>query len=485
MRSCVLLSKSKRLGEEIPNQFRTMDVGCTVAAFASAEELVTFCNSRRPDVFILDWEVGDPSQNAEVVQKIRLVPGCKNTGLIVIGRELTPQLLGVAAEHGAFRVFRSKAGDTQLPQSVRHFLNELKRPSALRSYLTRLEMAKEKGNVGDVDRLSEDMFRLFPDELRSLVEYANLCLRRGNVEGARHVLYRARQAFPNDIRVVNLAARVFLKEGNYAEALLALEQADVLSPKNVERLGIFGDIYREKNDLSMARAYYDQALEVDPKHAQVRKAKGQIELAEGEVNAALSLFRDTCSEEELAAVFNNAGIFAVRNRQFSEAQRMYQAAIGALSNAVLKSKVSFNLGLSFQKSMEREKALHAFQMAHNWDDSFEKNNRALATMKLLSGLQDKSLNLGFDPETVSNFENGLDFLEEAVGREESVSMVQNGGPGMNEAASIEAMKRNNGKVLTKDSVRNLSPFTFQVLNAPLSDLDGHEAELISDGSKVG
>jgi tetratricopeptide (TPR) repeat protein len=481
MRQAAVITRASGLTQVIARGLAALGSGSEVTYKETAAEALSHFANRRPDFVVFDWSLCGAQDACGFLQRLRKISGCRNVPIILFAKELSTQLLSIGTEYGVAKSLQERALGETLAPAVESVLAELSKPSSLRSHLVRLELAAEKEAFGEVDRIVEDFYHLYPEHPRSLVEFANLCIRRGNWNKARQVSAKAAEKFPDNLRVVNLTARLDMHEGKRGEALRKLEQADLVSPKNLERLVLFGDVFRTSGDNDTARAYYGQALEVDDGSKDAKKGLGLVELTEGDVNAALELFRDAASEEEIGGFFNNTAILAVRSGEFEKAGRLYEAARGALRADPLRAKVTFNLGLAYRKWNKPAQAAGAFVQALRYDAEHEKAQKALAEFpeELVAKVREKVeagvpiAELGGDtrastiplaPEDAAVFET-----MESMG---DVSLL----PGMDDGSAALAVKSNVASgIRVRDDQKRVSPFAVKVV--PRKDTPAGKATL--------
>jgi|GEM_PF-3434289 len=380
MKSAAVIAKDPTLTQLLGRLLAFLGSASSATFYASCDAALPQIAGKRPDVLLFDWSSVDEARAAcEFFQKLRRTNGCRNVPILVFAKDLSARLVAIGTDYSIAKILLERTLSETLQPTVESLLADLAKPSSMRSHLVRLELAVEKEAFGEVDRIVEDFFALYPEHPRALVEYANLCIRRGNWAKARQTVTTAAQKFPDNLRVLNLAARLDMHEGRMQDAIASLEKADLLSPKNLDRMVMFGDAYRQTGDNDLARGYYDQALEIDGQNADARKGLGQVELSEGDVNAALEMFRDAASEEEVGGYFNNTAIVAVRRQDFALAMKLYGAARNAVRADVLRAKISYNQGLAYRKWNKLDEAIQAFGEALSFDAAFEKAKNALAS----------------------------------------------------------------------------------------------------------
>ena len=86
---------------------------------------------------------------------------------------------------------------------------------------------------------------------------------------------------------------------------------------------MLGDAFYGSADLDAAMGYYQEAQKLgDQSEAAADCGVGKIKLAKGDVDGALELFKKSASEEEAAGYFNNAAVFAVKERKFDHSVKL-------------------------------------------------------------------------------------------------------------------------------------------------------------------
>ena len=166
-----------------------------------------------------------------------------------------------------------------------------------------------------------------------------------------------------------------MKSGQMADAIAQLEAANSLSPYNTERLVMLGDAFFQTGDNAKAKSYYAQAMNLDSHAKDAQMGMGQVMVSEGDLNGALELLRNSASEDEAVAFFNNAAVLAVQKKKIGESFRLYESALKALKTDRLKPQVYFNLALAFKRLDKIEDALKACRRALKYAPDFDKAQR--------------------------------------------------------------------------------------------------------------
>lgn len=329
------------------------------AALACLEQKLVVC-------VIADLGTAAHFPSTLFLQKFRKLKGYSAIHLVMLADSIDSRVMCLGAEFAAFRLVSGRERNSTLKDALESVLADLSKPVGLRAALLKLSQAQRAGNIGESDRILEDCYQLYRDETDVLLEYGAMCLRKGKLDKAEKVAETLSQSQSNDngsLRVSNFLARVRLKQGNVGGALSVLDRAHLLSPDNLERLVLLGDVCRVRGQIDRAEQSYKRVLELESGNTSARKGMGLAALSQGDANRALDFFRGCFTEEEMGSFFNNTAVLAVRRKQYSKAEQLYNVADGAFVDASLRSRVAFNMGLMFRRWAKPDQAVRKFQEA--------------------------------------------------------------------------------------------------------------------------
>ena len=172
----------------------------------------------------------------------------------------------------------------------------------------------------------------------------------------------------------------------WKQATSVLGKADKLSPNNPERLILLGDAYYGKGDIDKSFEYYDSAVKENSSLSRdVMGVKSAILVGQGDIEGALQIIQGGASEEEVASLFNNAAITAVKKSQFEDAIKLYDLALKSLKSDSLKHAIYFNLGLCYIKENKRFDALESVTKALSLKPDFAKAQRVYGKLRMVQG----------------------------------------------------------------------------------------------------
>ena len=152
-----------------------------------------------------------------------------------------------------------------------------------------------------------------------------------------------------------------------------MNKAKILNPTNVERLVCLGNLYLESNDLEAAKENFSEAMRLNPKSEEVIAGNAKVSLLIDDIDEALALIANS-KPHDIASIFNTAAVLKSRNeKDFKSAMRLYELAIPVLEGKPkILSRIYFNMGLSFKKSDNKDKALELFEKSAELDPEFDK-----------------------------------------------------------------------------------------------------------------
>jgi Tfp pilus assembly protein PilF len=164
-----------------------------------------------------------------------------------------------------------------------------------------------------------------------------------------------------------------MKSGRHTEAAKLLQATRLINPFNVERLLDLGAALLNCGQFKDALRSFSDVLDLDAANVAAMRGKAQCQLLEGEINEALTLMRQLSGPRELASIFNNAAVLAIRQGRFDQGTSLYKTAISALGrNQELVARLFFNLGIAHHKMSQNGEALENFQKALQFDPGFAK-----------------------------------------------------------------------------------------------------------------
>lgn len=325
-------------------------LGFEVQSSSSIFDILKKIPATQCELVFLDCTAITAEQIADFFQKLRKLEIDSLPDVVMVVEDLSQQMIALSSEYNAVSILTVKNLKDQLEPRLKKLLEGSEIPPQIKAAYTALDQASASGNLSELNKTVSDLYVKFPQNQRIQFEYANLCLRQRNTAEAEEIAKKILAATPGNIRANNIMSRVYMLTGRHKEATVLLSQCDLLSPSNVDRLLLLGDCYLSQGLTSQAKEKYGKVLSIDPNSKDAKKALGTIELSTGDINDALDLLNDVSSEEELASIFNNAAVMAVRDGDIEKGLKLYNNARGPTKSADLVSKITFNMGLAYKKN---------------------------------------------------------------------------------------------------------------------------------------
>jgi len=343
-----------------------------VSFLSSLGEVMSALAEFKPSVFVHDWQAVEETQTRKFHLNFSHSSASTELVRVILVPEVTPNMLAFANDALVDRIYSYGSASLTLG-------NELDMVTASLDKNELSKLRRESRSLGfqynqkHIDEKVEELYKKFPHDNRVKLEFGNLSFRQKKYPEALVLATELVTREPQNLRAMNLMARAMMKTGQWDKALAILEGAQILSPSNPERLMMIGDACYGKGDLDKALACYEEAADLDPDLVPAsQRQMGRIKLEIGEVEEALSLFKNSVSEDEAAGFFNNAAVAAVRDQKPEQALKLYETAMRALKTDRLKPLIHFNIALSHRRLGHNEDAVKHLKKALRFDPQYEK-----------------------------------------------------------------------------------------------------------------
>ncbi len=321
-------------------------------------------------VLIHEWSATDPTQ----AKRMHHSWPNSHSGIIriLVVEQIIPSMIAFASDAGIHKIVSTAEATINLATAIDMVRSGLK-SNSFRKLMRDIATGDVEYTQEKVDQEVEKAYQKFGHDQSVQLEYGNLMMRQSRYNKAEDIALDLMNKDPNNMRANNLLSRVMMKTQRWEEAQRLLESANTLSPLSGERLLMLGDAFYGSGDLDKAMGYYQDAHDSGSMHEdQANCGIGKIKLAQGHVEEALELFKQSASEEEAAGYFNNAAIFSVKNQRYDEAINLYKTALKALKTNNLKAVVYTNLGLAYKKAQNFSKAESMIDRALKYNSNYDK-----------------------------------------------------------------------------------------------------------------
>lgn len=326
----------------------------------------------QPCALIHDFGPKELEENRQFQLKFASTPFEWDMARVILIERITEQSLAFANDAKIAKVFARGSSVLSMSVGLGMCVSAQSNLSDVQRDIRNMRMAGSDISEEEIDEKIEEAYEKFAHDPEVKTEYANLELKRDHPESAEHLAQELLEENEQNVRAMNILARSYMKQGKQNQAIGILEKADVLSPKNTDRLVELGNALFKNGDLGKAKKCFASVLEIDDQKTEAAAGMGKIHLSEGDASAAIELFSNSLSEEEAAAVFNNAAVGAVKEGDFEKAFELYASAFKCLKTDKYRPKILYNLGLAQKKSGAFKDAITTFEEVVSIDPQFTK-----------------------------------------------------------------------------------------------------------------
>ncbi|MCC6609948.1 MAG: PEP-CTERM system TPR-repeat protein PrsT [Burkholderiales bacterium] len=248
------------------------------------------------------------------------------------------------------------------------------RPSDASAHYNRVVLLARERQLDRAVAALADMKKAAPRDPRTFYAQALLAVAQGKPADAREPLSQILKGAPNHVPTLLLAGSVeyqlrsyplaedyfrralsqapqlayarrmltatYLRSGQPQRALETFEPLLKQVGDDPQLLGLAGEVYLANNQLDRASAYFQKSLAADPKGAAARTRLGQVRLATGDVDRAISDL-EAASEEDKGQIQADLVLVMnyVRNREFDKAL----AAVATIEKKQPDNPLTYNL----------------------------------------------------------------------------------------------------------------------------------------------
>lgn len=258
--------------------------------------------------------------------------------------------------------------------------------NAFKNSFAKVVHLKQKGQWHEATAIVEEMVAATPNNNKMRLELATLHMDQRDWDSAEKIIDVVLLRDLNMPRALHLKARCLLQRRKVTNAREYLRLATNLNPFNADRLIDFGEVLLKLCEPRAALKAFERAGQItgdDDKRVVSGSQRSRLLL--GDYNEVLDLVAQMTSEQERAALFNNAAILCVANREYAKAIKLYGLGIGVIEDPHLKAKMMFNKSLSFIKSGNRAEAIKLCQAAMAEDPAYQRAHSLLSRLQASSG----------------------------------------------------------------------------------------------------
>ena len=344
------------------------------------DDVIEALNIRKGNLLVVDWSLGAEDCTA-VLEAASAHGKLGSRPIFLIAEEMLPCLLGASIEYSIKKILWGNVEQSEIEES----LEELVHYDFSKQHMKDLEKVSEcqgEGNWEEAVACLKVMIDQNPEDIECEMSLADSYFRAGKLDAGLDLLDKILKEDKNNVRALHMKSRYLMKKKNFKEAEQLLLKAHEVSPWNTERLISLGNCSLQLDRHDHGEEFFNQALKIDNKNKDAIKGKAHAKLQNGEMEDGIKLLSQVSSDYEIVSMFNTAGIVAGRHKHIEKSLNLYQLAIGHThEHDELASKIFFNLGLTYLKGDDRNKAIECFQKALEIDKGFAKAKHNLEILK--------------------------------------------------------------------------------------------------------
>lgn len=355
----------------------------TVSSFDNAAEVCEELSKNPDSLLVVDWEHGEQT----VTKVLRAAQGpfrVDTRPIYFIALDLAERVISVANEYNVMQIHTGEISQAQIVKNLDELLKFSSMTPACRKAFRDVATLRKNGDLQGAEPILKKICEEEPTNIRAAVEFGATLFDLGRYEAALAWMKRVHGASGGDLRAQHLLARCLMKMGEFEEAQKLLEAASLISPHNLDRLVDLGHILLNMEKTEEALGKFNEALKLDKDFKEAKVGKAQCTLLEGHVNEAMKFLGQIETAQELASIFNDSAIIAIRQGHFKQGLSLYKSAVTYVSSDTqVLARVFFNMGVGLLKWGKGEYALIAFEQAASLDDKFAKAAHNVEILKAL------------------------------------------------------------------------------------------------------
>lgn len=371
LESAIICIPRPDLQDSVKQELRALGIEDIIVTTV-AERCIEEMKSNPESLLILDWGIG-ATKAQEVLEATRDPLRIAVRPILLLSMETINGLDSIAREYYVLQLLVGEISRNVIRERLKAIVKVEGYPEEIRQKLKEAAEARACGDWATAGLVLEDLYIKNPDQTRIGIEYAENLFHEGDLAKAAMVLDGITNEADPDVRALNLLGRIQMKSGRYEDATITLGKAKVLSPLNIDRLLNLADAYLQTGYYARAKSNYEDVLRQDPKNAGAVAGMGRTLLLEEDINAALVFMKQLSGPLEMASVFNSAAVLNMKRGNFDAGMRLYQVAIDTIGDdAVICSKLAFNMGIGYWRAGQKAMARKCFGIALRLDPTNEK-----------------------------------------------------------------------------------------------------------------
>ena len=370
--SAIVLTDRGDVRNAIRNELRKNGIeGKNLHSCKTVQEIRSRIANTARAFLVLDWDSG-ADKILEVLESNREGHRVESHPVFLVSSSEDPAILSAALEFNVAKVHTGEIAGADIKDIIRDLVRDAANLGPLRTLLLRVSDCFASNNPGGALEILRPLYEKQKNNPRVVLELAECYMQLGQWDEAKRILQDLTEDDKNSARARHQLARCCMKLGEMQEASKYLNQAKLINPMNISRLLELGDVLLAMEEPKAAARAFGDVMDIAPKNKEAIAGKGKSLLLSGDINDALGLLHGSSTARDTASIFNTAAIMAIQQKRFNEGIELYKTGIRTVAdNKKLASRLMFNMGIGFVKSVDVRKGMSCFKKAVELDPKYE------------------------------------------------------------------------------------------------------------------
>lgn len=321
-----------------------------VDSFESADEAFQHLLLATTDLIIMDWS-SDDSEGLCLYNRLRSHAPTQNIPIVLLSKSAEDEVIQSLFEEDLQLCTLEKPIQPKKLQDT--IVNLLTKSLSSVKVQEALEQAmKQICPAGLLQDLVHDLYERLPAMKLHLVDMVHRLMEHNRFEEAERLSRLLIEKPDLAIATSTILAKIYHMTQRTQAATDLLRYVCAVAPHRLDRLLLAAEAEISMLHIEKAKTYLDQAQQIDPQNGKLQAlsyVSEQIEKHGDVVKHAPA--------SNLVSILNTVGITLAKSGQPEEAVRYYQSALMIDSNRLDRARLHYNLGLSYERTNDFDKAL--------------------------------------------------------------------------------------------------------------------------------
>ena len=332
------------------------------------KELHDAASENANSLIIMDW---NEKETALLLEKFKHSKTHYQPIYLLINLD-NPNILNILSDYEITIVQVAPPSKSQVTQALKTIFSNKSPIAEQVEQFHQVTTARHDDNLIDAETILRDLIETHPDNLKYRSELASILIEQGEWHEANQIVSEILAQDRSLPRALHLKARCLLQDKHYDKAADYMSKCTSLNPYSVSRLIALGNVLLSKADPQLARNAFVSAEDLDAANLEAKKGIAVCDMVTERISEAVSFLQELNSESEMASVFNNAGVVAIKQGKTADAMKLYGIAESMLKSKSLLARVMYNHALAYFRSHDQDSAIEYLKKSIKADPHFEK-----------------------------------------------------------------------------------------------------------------